>query len=321
MSDLLKLEFDRRSAISFNKTYGPRLGWYRNIPPAAILKFPNLALDPVEGSDEDKGLFASAVYRMQRAHFKDPDSADGKMGTGTRKVLYSIYAPVADDARYYLHYGIRLEAPARDNHSRVVTYKDADGIDMHRSGKSDRKHPIKGIMLHWSGTLTVESCYRVLMNRKLSSHFGVGQDVIYQWMDTEFQAWHGGSANRSYIGIDICSTPTVKYKEKLEKYGHEVHVKENKTGRGDKKVLTLDPKIARATRELILDLCSVHNIPLRVPRGVDGWAESGDYWHGVFDQSVIEGGEFEGIICHDNATPKKKDCACWVDEIFDPLFA
>jgi hypothetical protein len=225
---------------------------------------------------------------------------------------------------------LRLEFNSRDavrfnkkraNHSKVLTYKHKDGYDLHRSGYSKRKYDFAGIMVHWSSTLSEESCYRVLKNRNLSSHFGVGQDVIYQWLDFEFAAWHGGVANRRYIGIDMCTTPKTKYKKRLEKLGHTVEEKVNTSGRGPKKVLTPDPLIVRATQELILDLCSIFDIPLRVPRGADGFAETGPYWHGTFSKDVIRAGGFEGIIFHSHSSTKKKDCACWANELFDSLFA
>lgn len=321
MSDTLDFEFKPKKAMAFNAKYAQRLGWYGRIPEKAILKFPFLALDPMEGSNEDKAKFAQAVHDMQMFLFNDEDDADGKLGGGTRKAMMAAFNPVADDARYYLHHEMRLEAPARKNHSKVLTYKHKDGLDLHRSGKSERKdRGIKFIVLHWSSTKDVKSCYYVLKNRKLSSHFGVGQDVIYQWVDTEFVTYHAGGANAYSIGIDLCTTPKAKYESRMRDLGHDVKVIKNPTDRGDRKCLSLDPKIARATRELILDLCDLYDIPLAVPRGEDGFASEGDYFHGVLGTDVTKRAGFKGIIGHHHVTSKKWDVSPWWAQIFDPLF-
>ena len=63
-------------------------------------------------------------------------------------------------------------------------------------------------------------------------------------------------------------------------------------------VLTLDPKIAMATRELVLALCKMYDIPLRAPRGKDGMALEGDVFHGVMPEDKILSGEFSGVVGH-----------------------
>ena len=87
-------------------------------------------------------------------------------------------------------------------------------------------------------------------------------------------------------------------------------------GRGAKKVLTLDPRVASAVRNAIRTLCEVYDIPMNVPRGSNGQSETGDFYHGVVDKDYLING-FRGVIGHHHITKNKWDCACWWETIFN----
>lgn len=63
---------------------------------------------------------------------------------------------------------------------------------------------IRQVMFHLSGSDTVKKSVDALASRSLSTHILVGQDgTIYQAIDLDSAAYHGGEANNHSVGIDI----------------------------------------------------------------------------------------------------------------------
>jgi hypothetical protein len=112
------------------------------------------------------------------------------------------------------------------------------------------------------------------------------------------------------VGIDICQQPTLKWKDHYEKKGYDVTVQDNDTGRGDRQVLSLDPRVALAVKEAVISLCDALDIPYQFPMNQDG-----SFDHSVQDKDYLING-FTGVIGHHHITQKKWDCACWWQEIF-----
>jgi len=309
--------YNEASSVKFNAKHCRELGWYRKIPLDAIKPYPNLGKDSL-GFDDDRKLFALAVYQMQLDLFDgDEDEADGKLGTGTRSAMCRRYDPVPDTERHYLHYAMRQAAPHRENISKVLTYKDKGGLDLHRSAKYLRKdRPIRLIVLHWSATTTIKGCYRALMNEHNSSHFGVGlskgEPRIYQWFDTEYETAHGKGGNQGSIGIDICSTPVVSALKSLTRKGHLLERVPNSSGRGDSEVLTLDPQVELATAELVVDLCKLHGIPIQWPVSRVAMG-TGEPYMGLVGPDFMH--SQWGIVDHSKFNKKKWDVGCWLPGI------
>ena len=355
MSDIIDNEFDEARAMKFNEKNAVRLGWYNHIPEAAVAENAALGLDARFGTAAERAAFAHAVQALQQMLGL---TADGALGGKTREEMHDHYNPIPDEARHYLHHEMRfapcfdddvlrasaayakdaanmekraavlqarrLASLTQDYSSRVITYDMPGGYDLHKSGWRDRDdRDIRFCVIHWSSTMDEAGCAWKLRNDRNSSHFGVGRDVIYQWLDTGFEAYHAGYANRYSLGVDLCCTPKASSRN-IRKYGemgYDVEVMKNASGRGPDEVLTPDPRILTATRELILDISDIWDIPLRVPRGDDGLSEDGDYFNGVLPKSLVKSGGFRGFIGHHHINKKKFDIAPWWEMLFTSLFA
>jgi hypothetical protein len=334
MTTTQAIGYNQDSACRFNAKNCKSLGWYLNIPLNAISAFPMLSSDPL-GDEYLQTQFARAVYSMQLTLFDgDEDEADGKLGRGTLARMLRTYDPIPDESRYYLHHRRRVEPPTRDNICPVYTYKHPLGLDLHDSGKYNRHgEPPTHIMLHWSATTTIKGCFNALSNKGASSHIAIGlngdgEPVIIQWVDTKYDTAHSGigkrtrakypdaiSGNRDTVGMDICSTPVVSAQRSLEKKGHKVKAVDNNWTRGDQRVLTLDPWLARATREAVLDQCAIHGIPFVSPISASVMGPVKDNFHGIVSKEFYTNNP--GVYSHTNTHPGKWDVfPLWWEQIF-----
>lgn len=155
---------------------------------------------------------------------------------------------------HYVKYAgldIPLDLP---KNTRLVNFADKDGIDLHSAGSfSSRKgDKINSIVVHWGG-LNPEHIARIFLNRKASSHFGVGRSekdgevIIYQYIDLAYSAWHAVGANKHSIGIDICQQPEIKWSSTYPK----LKAIKNPTKHGPEDILELDPEVGKACAYLI----------------------------------------------------------------------
>lgn len=307
------------AAVSFNERQAVRSGWGGQIPAEAIAYWPALALDPVDGSGADKLAFARAVAEFQGWHGNGLDD-DGKLGRQTWMALVAVFNSVDDGATYLVDRGRRFELVGGDV---PIAAFDAGGLDLHPGGDfyswHKRNNAHKRIVLHWGGH-DRQGCRNVLLNRDLSSHYGVDADGCDQWLDLGHTGWHAGWANIDAIGIDVCQQPVVEFTAKYAARGYQVEKIENparKPGggyKGNKFVLTLDKRTAKNLLGLLRLLCAHYDIPYRVPRGSDGLAETGPLWHGAFNQTTAM--SYSGILCHGHVSTGKWDVNPWMAQLF-----
>jgi hypothetical protein len=273
--------------------------------------FPDLSANP------NSEAFARGVSQLQRHIFNDPALVDGKLGAGTWAALLAHFDPVKDTAEYWVQRGRRT--PVNASFVPFVNFDQPGGLDLHRIGhfSSRRAAPPHLIVVHWGG-LNPKHCYDVFCDpaRKVSSHAGIGVDVsgaprVYQYLDLQHVAWHAGWANSVSVGVDICQQPDVKWLDHYTRAGYSVEEIKNPTNRGPSRVLSLDPRVAHATREAVKTLCAVLNIPLQVPR-----AANGQHIHDVLDKEMLFSGAFRGVVGHHHISPQKWDCACWWETLW-----
>lgn len=307
------------SAVAFNSAQARRLGWHNAIPASAIAAHPDLAKSAL-GSRDDKVLFTGAVAALQRELGLDDD---GKLGRGTWSALLKAFDFVGPLEVYAVLRGRRIPPAAPLPKGLNFNNFDAGGLDLHPGGRfyswHDRINAHKRIALHWGGH-DCGNCRNALTNGGNSSQYGVDPSAVEQWLDLAHTGYHAGYANVDSIGIDICQQPTVGFLGKYKARGYDVHEIDNPAidprgrVRGDKRVLTLDPRTADNLRALLRFLCGITGIPYRVPRGHDGKQTSGQLWHGVFSREDLY--KYEGIFCHANVAGRKWDCSPWMSELF-----
>ena len=303
-----------KNSIAYNTRTGYAIwGGQLQSLPDLIVDHPGL-LKPVDSND-----FMVAVKGLQRELFGRGKHCGGKFGRGTWGAVLKKYDFVEDGAPYWVVGDRRVEVSSG---LRVVNFDQTGGLDLHRMGHfSRRSNKPTQIVVHWGG-LDPHHCYRVFSDptRKVSSHAGIGlspdgEPTAYQYLDLSHKAWHAGTANTRSVGIDICQQPGLKWRKHYIGDGYDVETIANNTGRGPARVLSLDPRVAEAVKETIKTLCAALDIPYQCPRGADGDAESGDYYHGVLGQAQLD--SFTGVIGHHHLTGRKWDCACWWSDIWD----
>jgi len=314
MSDVMKYGFDVISAKRYNEKYAKEVGWYGNIPEAAIICYPCLAHDAVNGTESEKSRFVIEVYAFQCDFFPDKVEQDGKFGKATWIKMLKTYANVPDDSNYVIWDNLRHATPA----ATVTAFDDILGYDLHRAGNfGKRKSKPRLIVLHWGGS-TVHGLYKYFNNPKvnLSTHFGIGPEGAFQFLDIAHCAWHARYVNDFAIGVDICQQPTRDYYDYYMSQGYDIDKILNPTSRGRKDLISLDSRIAVNTRSLVFALCRVLDIPIRAPRGIDGLGAKGDVWHGTFKKEVLNEGRFTGVVGHHHVATTKYDIAPWWQSIF-----
>lgn len=253
---------------------------------------------PINSTD-----FAKQILELQESLGFDEEDVDGKLGTYTYTQLMRNLTPV--DSEYIILNHNRIPLERRVEYD-LIAYDEKGGLDLHRFGNfSKRKNKIGGVVLHWGG-LNAKHCYNVFSspNRKVSSHFLIGKEgnrcVVYQVLDLNLRAWHGGKeVNDWTIGIDICQQPSLKWKDHYEKKGYDVEEIENESGRGDSRILSLDPIISEGASLFIKDLMSALNMEVNTPAN-----------HDV--QSQLK--RFT-LLGHHHVSSRKWDVACWWSEI------
>lgn len=288
--------FNTSRAIAYNQksTYVP-------LPLSIVSEFPRL------DNPADSEAFVLAVLDAQtRLGFK-PHEVDGLLGHQTYMALLKACDPVEDD--YVIHSGCRIQLPFRDEYQ-VIAYDDVRGLDLHPFGKFGvRDGDIEGVCLHWGG-LDAQHCFNVFANgaRGVSSHFLIGIDpeseevIIYQTLDLKHRAYHGGWVNNFTVGIDICQAALPQWQHHYDTAGiYDVRKIKNPTSRGPKFVLSLDERLAVATRLFVEDLCKVLDIVMSLPT----------------DHEVTKDPLPYTVFGHHHVNERKIDIACWWDHIFE----
>ena len=292
-------QFTLKSAVRYNSKHSP-VARGELLPSALTEEYPDLK-EPA-----DSGKFSNAVFRLQ----KDLGVlADGKFGKGTWSKALEIYDFVGELDNYIVWGSRRIPMPDTGAY-KIVNYDEVEYrgkvLDLHSYGNfSKRREPIDRVVMHWGG-LDPAHLHAVMSSgsREVSTHFGIGLDdnlnpVVYQYLDLSHKAWHCGKHNEGSIGIDICQQPVYKWIGHYKKKGYNVKKGHNTTGRGNKNILSLDPKISIATRDFVIDLCKALNLPLTSPSS-----------HDVVDTS-------ETVVGHHHLAAHKWDISCWWSAIFE----
>lgn len=257
---------------------------------------------------KDGERFATAVYKYQC----DNDLlADGMMGRGTYTHLLRAYSPV--DSEYIIYNSCRIPVPKREEY-KLITFDEVGGLDLHRFGNfSTRFDAPTAVCVHWGG-LNAKHCYNVFASRtrKVSSHFLIGLEdgeaVIYQVLDAQHKAWHGGKVNDFTIGIDICQQATTSWADHYEKEGYNLSIIKNPTSRGERRVLSLHPKLRVAAAVFLSDLFDALDLDLVPAPDADG-----------IHLDEIEAGDIT-LFGHSHVNRRKWDIAPYWDEIVNEIF-
>jgi len=219
-------------------------------------------------------------------------------------------------SNYYIVAGrkVTAELPCCDEWRCKITHD----LDLAKKGKHRPKgkfRKLKGVRelrtvtLHWGGLYPAHTA-RSLAQRGLSSHFAVGPEAIHQMLDLNFEAFHAGFNNAHSIGIDIAQQVNAKREGYYLERGAIVSRIKNPLRRpGDPKcILSLDPRTARNTRQLVESLLATFDIPFRVPRR-----------DGVFIRTRVKKGKlrlFRGVIGHFHVTARRWDPLPWWPSVF-----
>tara|TARA_Y100000593_G_scaffold8441_2_gene15558 strand:+ start:2099 stop:3004 length:906 start_codon:yes stop_codon:yes gene_type:complete len=272
----------------------------KNAAPINVDGFPNLILDPRTGSQSERQYFAWDVLRYQIRHSL---TEDGKLGPSTRGHMEK--SPEGT-GRGFWHNGVLIDAP-------IVVETD------HWTSKTSSRgnYGIQWVVVHWNGK-NVEHCIRTLESANASTHFIVGKHegagglpaIVHQLADTFDKAWHAGEYNARSIGVDIAQRIQADSLHEYLEAGYDVQVIDNFERRpdgskwGQDQVLSLDPKIARQTNELLHALCDAYGIPKKIPR--DHSLMSDDFWRAN-----------KGVVFHSHLVATKWDVAPWFDQLVD----
>lgn len=286
--------FNLKSAIAYNARRN------LSIPSYVLEVYPRL------GEPRNTKEFAWATLAAQSDLMFEEHERDGKFGHGTRSALLQMYKPLKYN--YIVHTGERL--PVSANHYNIVAFDSShpERMDLHPRGHwSSRSTSPSGVMIHWGG-IDAQHCFNVFnSDRKVSSHFLIGlvdsEVTIYQTLDIEKKAWHCGKNNDWTIGIDICQQPTRKWFSLYRDKGYQVEHMNNPTDRGPKKLITLDPRLIKATREFVKDLCGALSLPYTLPSS--------------FDFLSPEEASQYSVLSHAHVSKTKFDIAPWWSMIFD----
>jgi N-acetyl-anhydromuramyl-L-alanine amidase AmpD len=73
-----------------------------------------------------------------------------------------------------------------------------------QANQQSRKATVNQVILHHDGTRDSLGCYRVLVERGLSTHLMVdGTGIVYQPLDLALTAWHAAGRNDQSVGLDL----------------------------------------------------------------------------------------------------------------------
>jgi hypothetical protein len=169
------------------------------------------------------------------------------------------------------------------------------------------------LVLHWGSHSALQlTQYFRTTTRAVSAHWAVDETGCWQMLEHANRAYHAGWINTYSVGFDIACQPVrdryVDYKNR----GRDIKVINNPTNRGDKVILSLDPRIAENVRLMTFYLCEQLNIPLVAPRDANGKVR-----HDVVFRDEKALGNWSGVIGHHHCDSGKWDVAPWWGTLFD----
>lgn len=291
-----------RSACKYNSTTAEKLVGPRGIPPRALEAYPDLAeeLSSIKFYQAVKAFQVDCMGEAAR-------NADGKLGPMTWHRLLSHFQPVMAHDNYIVERGRRVLIGGDAAPYRVLNFDQSGGYSLHEAGHFTPwgNQGIDRVIMHWGG-LDPKHLHAVMNvpDRKVSTHFGIGLiegiPTVCQYIDLAHKSWHAGVHNTNSVGIDICQQPVYKWSSRYKDLGYDIKKIKNPTDRGNTNILSLEPRIASATRAFVRDLMDVL-----------GLNESAPDHHGVVsdpDQYTLLG--------HHHLTSRKWDIACWWNDVF-----
>ena len=196
------------------------------------------------------------------------------------------------------------------------------------------RHPTM-VVVHWDAALSSKSCWDILANRGISTHFSIDNDgTIYQFADTNDITWHAGptkddkvllskknvhldksvSWNNMSIGIDISNAYYTKYGSVYEKRGFPKRpVIQSKCHGMKLEHLGYYPEQIESFTKLISVLCSYYDINMNCPRD-----DENQLITTIYKDACL--GKFNGVVNHYNLTTNKIDASGFpLDDIFDNI--
>ena len=218
-------------------------------------------------------------------------------------------------------------------------------------GRAEGK-PLREIGLHWAGGMfDARRLFNYFENaefnekgviihdpRNVSSHGCIELDRdgvvhVYQWIDLIHRTWHGCN-NYHATGWDILVDPREKYLAKQQARGWDVRMRDNTTGRGPRRCVSMDPRMSRGVRQFTVDHLAVCDLgELLIPLGSDGMQLAGDPFNGVIDMNTDKKSRFykrsdamrEGrvpanVFAHSHYSKNKSDPACYFEDMFPEFY-
>jgi len=191
----------------------------------------------------------------------------------------------------------------------VLTFEDTDGLLMPRNcyRKPRKERTPTMFVTHWDACLSSKSCFNVLKKRELSVHFCIDNDgTIYQLMDCNNIAWHGGNrkVNDNSIGVEISNAYYPKYQDiyRTKGFGPRPFWKDVQVhGKTLNSFLGFYPVQIEAFKALAKALHEIYDIPLVAPMDGENLLKTID--------PDVQKGLFKGVIGHYHITTRKIDCA------------
>ncbi len=286
----------------YNKASAAKLGW-----------------SPV-WFDED-GFDEELVGKIKKFQAKYNLTTDGLCGPMTYRRILTEREAGAELARHHLSklaeeddntdYIICENQRVKVAWHKVVNLRGEDALVLppgcYRNGRRGVDKPSM-IVTHFDVCLSAASCYRVLKNKGISSHFVIDNDgTIYQMLDTVHEGWHAGNGrvNRASIGVDISNAFYTKYQKYYRAKGHGTRpVLTNVPIHGTriKECLGFYPVQVAAYKQLVKALCEHYDIPVECPLDDDG-----KLLRAVHKPSVRA--KFSGVVNHFHLTRGKIDTA------------
>lgn len=175
-----------------------------------------------------------------------------------------------------------------------------------------RKRP-RVLVIHWgSHSARQLAGYFRTTDRSVSAHWAVDETGCFQMLDHSLRAYHAGWINTHSVGFDIACQPVVGRLNDYLSRGRKIEIVDNPTRRGERRILTLDSRIAENVRQMTFHLCAELDIPLQVPRDKNGKVR-----HDVVFNDERALGDWTGVIGHHHCDSRKWDVAPWWGTLFD----
>lgn len=193
----------------------------------------------------------------------------------------------------------------------VISYREDPNHSFHHKQNSDgqrrygynkfnpdvRKGAVNKVVLHHDGTNTSDLCYRVLVNRNLSTHILIDVDgTVYQPLNLAYVAFHAAGVNDASIGIDL-NNPCRPERASSRHGDREVFSGRINGGRLVSLGYT-DAQYASLIAVLQALVKFFPNLPGEIPIGPDGK---------VVDRKLQSFGSFAGIVGHYHVSANKWD--------------